>query len=57
MIRLFLALANDERGQDIVEYALLIALIALGCVASFQGLSSEINLMFNVISSDLGAAL
>ena len=57
MFRHFLALANDDRAQDIVEYALLVALIALGCVASFQGLSSEINLMFNVISSDLGAAL
>lgn len=57
MFRHFLALANDDRAQDIVEYALLVALIALGCVACFQGLSSEINLMFNVISSDLGAAL
>ena len=52
-----IAFYHATEGQDLVEYALIVALIACGAVASFQGLSSEINLMFNVISSDLGAAL
>ena len=57
MFRHFLALANDDRAQDIVEYALLVALIALGCVACLKRLSTEINLMFNSISHDLNTAI
>ncbi len=30
----FQSLANDERGQDLVEYALLSSLIALALIAS-----------------------
>jgi pilus assembly protein Flp/PilA len=47
----------DESGQDLVEYALVVALIACGAIAATQGLSSEINLAFNSISSDLASAL
>jgi pilus assembly protein Flp/PilA len=46
-----------EEGQDLVEYALVVALIAFGAVAAMKGLSTEINTAFNVISSDLGTAL
>jgi pilus assembly protein Flp/PilA len=50
-------LMNREEGQDLVEYALVVALIAFGAVAAMKGLSTEINTAFNVISSDLGASL
>lgn len=46
-----------EEGQDLVEYALVVALIAFGSVAAMKGLSTEIKTAFNVISSDLGTAL
>jgi pilus assembly protein Flp/PilA len=46
-----------EEGQDLVEYALVVALIAFGAVTAMKGLSSEINTAFNAISSDLGSAL
>jgi pilus assembly protein Flp/PilA len=46
-----------EEGQDLVEYALVVALIAFGAVAAMKGLSTEINLAFNVISSDLASSL
>jgi pilus assembly protein Flp/PilA len=46
-----------EDGQDLVEYALVVALIAFGAVASMKGLSTEIQTAFNVLSSDLGTAL
>ena len=46
-----------EEGQDLVEYALVVALIAFGAVAAMQGLSTEINTAFNTISSQLGASL
>ena len=51
------ALMNREEGQDLVEYALVVALIAFGAVAAMKGLSSEINTAFNVISSDLQSSL
>lgn len=46
-----------EEGQDLVEYALVVALIAFGAVTAMQGLSSEINTAFGAISSDLASAL
>ncbi|MGO9436752.1 MAG: Flp family type IVb pilin [Terracidiphilus sp.] len=46
-----------ESGQDLVEYALVVALIALACVAAMKGLSAEIKTAFNVISSDLASSL
>jgi pilus assembly protein Flp/PilA len=46
-----------EEGQDLVEYALVVALIAFGAVAAMQGLSTEINTAFQTISSDLSTAL
>jgi Flp pilus assembly pilin Flp len=36
-------LLSMEEGQDLVEYALTVALIALGAVASMRALSAEIN--------------
>ena len=49
-------MANEE-GQDLVEYALVVALIAFGAVAGMRVLSSEINTAFMTISSDLGSSL
>jgi pilus assembly protein Flp/PilA len=51
------ALALVDNGQDLVEYALVIALIACGAIASVGALSTQINMAFNVISSDLATAL
>ena len=51
------SLVKREEGQDLVEYVLVVALIAFGAVAAMKGLSSEINTAFNVISSDLQTSL
>ncbi len=48
---------RESEGQDLVEYALTVALIAFGAVAAMQGLATEINTAFNIISSDLGTSL
>jgi pilus assembly protein Flp/PilA len=50
-------LVAREEGQDLVEYALVVALIAFGAVAAMKSLSTEINTAFNVISSDLASSL
>ena len=52
-----LAVFRNTEGQDLVEYALVVALIAFGAVAAMQGLATEINTAFNTISNDLGTAL
>ena len=46
-------LKNGEEGQDLVEYALLVALIALVCVAAIQGVATGIETVFSNISSSL----
>ena len=46
-----------EDAQDLVEYALVVALIAFGAVLAMGALATEINSAFQDISSDLGSAL
>ena len=53
----FKSIVRSEEGQDLVEYALVVALIAFGAVAAIKGLSTEINAAFNVLSSDLASSL
>ena len=47
----FQNLMNREEGQDLVEYALLIALITLGSVAILGTLGSKVNTIFTSINS------
>jgi pilus assembly protein Flp/PilA len=49
----FQGLKNAEEGQDLVEYALLVALIALVCVTGVNNVASAINTVFTNISSSL----
>ena len=44
---------EQEVGQDMVEYALVVALIAFGAVTGMQHLSSGLNKAFSSISSTL----
>jgi pilus assembly protein Flp/PilA len=50
-------LLTREDGQDLVEYALVVAVIAFGAVTAMKGLSTEIKTAFSTISSDLGTSL
>lgn len=50
-------LLTREDGQDLVEYALVVAVIAFGAVTAMKGLSTEIKTAFNTISSNLGTSL
>ena len=46
-------LATDESGQDLIEYALVAALVGLGAVASMKTLSSAIGTAFGSIGTTL----
>jgi pilus assembly protein Flp/PilA len=48
-------LANLQEGQDLVEYALVVALIAFGATAGMQALATGLNSAFQGISSTLGS--
>jgi len=47
------AFLNDECGQDLIEYALVAALIALGTVAAAASLTNQIGNEFNIIGNSL----
>ncbi len=46
-------LMNDESGQDLIEYALVAALVGLGAVAAMKTLASNINTAFTSIGTTL----
>lgn len=48
-------LYSDESGQDLVEYALLTALIALATIAALQNLSSTIGSIWTTIATRLSS--
>lgn len=53
MKKLLTNLLNDESGQDLIEYALIAALIALGAIAAMSGLATKISTEFNTIGGTL----
>lgn len=56
MPRLSVRLWKEQRGQDMLEYALLLLLIALSLVASTRGLSVAIQSVFQGITDTVSAA-
>jgi len=46
-------LMNREEGQDLVEYALLLTLIALAAITGVKNVATAINTVFTNISSSL----
>ena len=57
ILRTLQALHNDESGQDLIEYALVAALIALAATAGMGVLATDINQAFSSIGSRLQVAV
>ncbi|CAN5270325.1 hypothetical protein BH18GEM1_BH18GEM1_04730 [soil metagenome] len=53
MVTLWKAFWSDESGQDLAEYALLIALIALIVIGAVTLLGNNINTVFTNIANAL----
>jgi pilus assembly protein Flp/PilA len=56
MLKIYVAYKSvmaREEGQDLVEYALVVALIAFGAVAGMNALAGGINTAFQDVSSSL----
>jgi len=47
---------HDEQGQDLIEYTLLIAFLALASAALFIGAGSSIAYIWSTSNSQLAAA-
>lgn len=46
-------LLHEDSGQDLIEYALIAALIALAAITAMKGLSNKIGSEFNAIGNSL----
>jgi pilus assembly protein Flp/PilA len=53
MKNLLRRLWREEEGQDLIEYALLVALVALAAVTGMQGLANAINTEFLALGSSM----
>jgi pilus assembly protein Flp/PilA len=53
ILQILRSLHNDESGQDLIEYALLAALIALAAIGTMKGLGTAINTVFANVSGNL----
>ena len=54
MTKLLLAFHKDEAGQGLVEYVLIIALVAFAAVAGMNTLASSLNSAFTKVGTKLG---
>ncbi len=54
---ILIKLRKDERGQDLIEYALVVALIALAATTGMNTLASGINGAFTSIAGSLSNAI
>ena len=57
MKQLMTNLVNEDSGQDLIEYALVAALVGLGAIASMKGLANSLENTFTSISAALTAAV
>ena len=56
MKNFLIRLWNDEQGQDLIEYTLLMAFVALASAALFLGAGGSIKGIWSVTNSQLAAA-
>jgi Flp pilus assembly pilin Flp len=47
---------SDENGQDLIEYTLLLAFVALSGAALYIGMGQTINGIWGIVNSRLAAA-
>lgn len=56
MKRMLQRLWQDQEGQDLTEYALLVVLIALVCIAAIGQLGSAVENVFSNAATNLNSA-
>jgi len=51
MLNFLMSLKKNEEGQDLLEYALLVALIALVAVGAVTAAGTQVSAIFNQIAA------
>jgi len=54
VLKAFRSIHKDEAGQGLIEYVLIIALVAFAATAGMNSLASGINSAFSQVGSILG---
>jgi pilus assembly protein Flp/PilA len=57
MNQLLKKLIAEDSGQDLIEYALVAALVGLGAVASMKGLANSISTAFSGVGNALSSSV
>jgi pilus assembly protein Flp/PilA len=52
-MKLFRRFVREDEGQDLVEYAMLIALIAVVCAAGVRVLGTALNTWYDTLSTNI----
>ena len=55
LLRLLGGLRRDERGAALVEYGLLVGLIAVVCIGVITIVGTQVSALFSAVASDLAA--
>ncbi len=55
MKHLIARFVHETDGQDLIEYALLAAIIAIGVTAAMQGVRDALQTQFNAVSTGVGS--
>jgi pilus assembly protein Flp/PilA len=53
--QIFVKLLNDERGQDLVEYALIVAAVGLALITTVNQLSTAVVSLYSSITQGLAS--
>jgi pilus assembly protein Flp/PilA len=56
LVNFFNSVVRKDEGQDLLEYALLVALIALVAIAAVTAAGGSVKTIFQSIADQLGAA-
>jgi pilus assembly protein Flp/PilA len=51
------SLISEESGQDLIEYALVAAIVALSVVGAMRGMKNNIGNAFNTVGNQLANAV
>jgi Flp pilus assembly pilin Flp len=56
MTRFWARLWRDEQGQDLIEYTLMLAFVALASAALFSSAGASVNVIWSKTNSQLSTA-
>ena len=53
MKNLFVRFVREEKGQDVIEYALLAAFISVIAIVAIKAVGTKVNTIFGTVSTSL----